>query len=363
MWPAIISAGLSLAGGIFARNDAKKAQRQAQYAHDMAVGKQEQQLVETNARNAQLAEQLRRSKLDVREDTTGTITETTTGGVTRYGRVANSVDVAGMVKAAEAAGFNPLTFLRNGGLAAYMQTDSYDREENDLVRTQSHNLSVHTVTKGHNAVAAAQLASPQTMQYTAAPTSNIPSMGSVVANAAAAGFNQWNADRTRQETQDFQKELLYTQLDAAQRSPYQGSRSFYVPGYTTAGSTTKTVNKPGLGGPSTPEVGDTKVTNPYGTAWGSPRVEPGVIDAEAAEQRYGDIMSNVFGLYNLYQDGMTWLTGKTAAERDKIVKDSIAKYDASQRAQKATPGTASWWSQVQNYLSGIKPPVDFLGGH
>lgn len=299
---ALVTGGISLLGGLFGRSDKKKQERAAAAAQAKAEKANAIAIQDANRVNAGLADVLNQTPLVERRSTS-----------TR-----RSLDVAGMMAAAEASGFNPVTFLQGGGMQAFISEEVYE----DGIST------------GHNAVAAAQLASPQVQQVAPKPTSTAPGLGSVFTNALSAGFGAYQDQKAREDSQNFQKELLNMQLNGIQKANGTGgSRSFYVPSKTTSGSQVTSAGSAGLGSVSKPKPGDTTLTNPH------PRpIDPTIIDTDAYSALYGEPGEYVFGPLNMMHNGIYWLTGTTAEQRanatakvydtvkENVLKPALAKY-------------------------------------
>lgn len=180
--------------------------------------------------------------------------------------VVNRVDYGRMVKDAEAAGFNPLTALRNGGSAGF-------------------------------------------------GVQSMPSMtgNNIWGDTAAAAFNAWNNyDPHAQKRESLSDSLMQAQLANIQadtalkmnpRSLVPKKNSFNVP-VKLAAQTTKGIGlaaaPAGLGSPTIPEAGDVAVTNPFQTM----KVDAKVRDAQNFEDRYGDseLGSMGYGAYVGYSD-------------------------------------------------------------
>lgn len=125
----------------------------------------------------------------------------------------SSVDIAAMMKGAEASGFNPVTFLRNGGLAAYAKS------------TRNYTESV----TGSRAMEAA-LAGSEIFQHGAAPSQmSVPSMGEVFGNALTTGAGQYVSDMNQQQQNNFQMQLMNAQLQGNNRraAQYQATGGKY----------------------------------------------------------------------------------------------------------------------------------------
>lgn len=287
----LLAGGFQLASGLGARQSAKSAQKRQAAEEMMARNQNTDQINRANVINTALGRELLATPETVKERTKGSVTNTS------YSQ--NSVDIAGMMAAAEAAGFNPLTFLRNGGLQAYLRNESKNVTDTDM--------TVTTTRKGHNAVAAFQMMMPQLDLRTPGQVTQVPSMLEVAGKAGSAAFNAYNTEQTRLEAQDFQRALLDKTLEATQYGT-PNSRSFYVPGFSTSGPT---VTRGPQGGGLSIKPGDREYTSP----WPRTGVDPTLPDAEQAESRYGDIAQEIFGLRNLLGDLYFGITGKTSTQQ------------------------------------------------
>jgi hypothetical protein len=167
--------------------------------------------------------------------------------------VKNEVDYEQLRKSAEAAGFNPLTALRNGGSAGFTQT--------------------------HSPVLSAR-------------TSNsiIEGIGAGLSAGVQAAFDYNPLDEQRAE---LELEIMKGQLDNISRA----NKSEYKFGEVPVATGTRNVSVGPL-----PEAGITTVTNPNPVNSGQ-EVHPHFKDAEHSETRYGDLVQEVAGLQNLIADG------------------------------------------------------------
>lgn len=167
--------------------------------------------------------------------------------------VQNTVDYAGMVAGAEAAGFNPLTALRNGGTAGWTK-------------------SVGTTTGG----------------------TSKPTVGASIANAVASGFAAFgNYDPMKAKRDVAEYDLIQAQIGNINQRTAEGARrmtSFEAP--TRRASETVTGMSPAsrpLGGtlktgaPQASELGKKEVSNP----WQNSVIDPTTANASAFEERYG----------------------------------------------------------------------------
>lgn len=182
--------------------------------------------------------------------------------ITRHETTRN-VDFFGMVRAAEAAGFNPLSVLQAGGIAAYTQ-------ENTVIT-------------------APQLWVPPA-----------PREGYSPGGAAASAFGQSvsNIDLSAAYSNYMQGQLAGAQigLTHAQTRSVAG-RSHIAAQRSGGGRQTGPVL---LSVGPEPEAGDRTVTNP----WADFQVHPTYLDAEIFEARYGDseVAQMLYGLRNMWAD-------------------------------------------------------------
>lgn len=320
VWSALLAAGLSAGGslisGLGASASAAKQNRLQAIADAQANQYNEGMIAEVNKQNAalgrDLGKRLLKSKLVETEHVQGSITRTEDSATDNY----SYVDVKGMMDAAEAAGFNPVTFLNAGGMQAYTQTGS----RSHAVSSEITDMMTTRTSKGHNAAAAFQLMaglmSPQAYQRNSTQINRVPSAGEAVGDAISsgskAGFQQYNEDRDR----DLKMELLGKQLDAIQKAsgkPVAGGRSMYIPSTTTSGSTTRNSvggslgTGPAISGPFEKETG--KYTDPWGGQFGM-KVDPKTSDAETKSDRYGDIAEELAGGWNIINDTVYSATGR-----------------------------------------------------
>lgn len=194
---ALIGGAASLVGGLFGKSSADKKDRQ-------------------NARNQQKNDEANRKRVeamnaDVRaraEAAAKVPIVTTTSGFDKSRVITSgSVDIAAMMAAAEKSGFNPVTFLRNGGMAAYAKsvTDT-DRKYGET----------QTVTGAHAMDAA--LAGQQIFQSAAPYQNQAPGYGEVFGNALTTGANLWVQDYNQKQQNAFQMQLMNAQLAGNNRA-------------------------------------------------------------------------------------------------------------------------------------------------
>lgn len=269
VWMALAAGAISLASGYFSSQSAKKTAKKQQMAHAWA------QIMQNEA-----AAEAQRSY------------------------EAKPVDIKQMMKDAEEAGFNPVTWLQAGAMQTY------------------------------NRLGAVQLGMPQ---YSPSPVTHVPGNGEIFANAAGAAFNVYRDDLKTEQAQTFQKSLFGATMSGAQagKKAGKGPSSFYVPATVTHGSASTNRNALGLsGGPTKPDVGDTTYTNP----WSFFKVDPTIRDADAHSTRYGE---------SELGETEVWLANKMG---DFMYNATGLNRD--QRWQR----TKSWAGSVNEYFGGLVSP-------
>lgn len=152
-------------------------------------------------------------------------TQTQTGGV----------DFKRLIKDAEAAGFNPVTYLNAGGLGAYAWTKG--RSETKYGANQQVSTAYGGVTTTYNEhVFDASLVGLSKTPYHvyqkgSAPINTAPSGAEAFAGAIGAGVNTYLAAQQQQDQNAFQRDLMYGQLQGTQRMTHTQPtmRSFTAP--------------------------------------------------------------------------------------------------------------------------------------
>lgn len=149
-----------------------------------------------------------------------------------------------------------------------------------------------------------------------APTAQVPSTMEAFGGALTAGVNTFLSDRRVAQSQDFQREMLNTQISAIQRNGGRPTSAMGVPAsqrtffgsgqlpYAVTAGPIGSAKSTGELGFSVPEPGKAEVTSPWG--YGT-RVNPNVMDAGAYTQRYGEAEVAEMGIwgYNTAQD-LSW---------------------------------------------------------
>lgn len=306
-----LAGGFKLLEGLGASQSAK-SQRKRQAANDMVATLTNQQAVkDVNKANYKLGQQLGKELKNTKEVTTevhsGRDTVTSAG----------SVDYEQMMKDAEAAGFNPVTWVNAGGLSAYSRN----------VTTSDYGSTVTTTRTGHNAGIVAQikasLMSPQLFQMQSSQVPLVPNATQAIGQAGQAAVNTFAQQDAMQQSQDFQREMLSMSLDAyAKRA--QSNKFGMVPNFSTSGGAT-VKGSPGLTGitgrTQPLELGDNPtVTNPNAPHWLFPLVDPTYPDVKTMTDREGE--SEFFETFNSGMSklndmiyNITGLTSKERAER------------------------------------------------
>lgn len=337
---ALIAGGLSLVSGFGGQSSAKK-QAKKQRAYDLeARAYNEHQTKLKNRANKKLGQKLLKQKETTTTTTKGTESTVVDSAQHNY----SFVDTKAMMEAAEASGFNPVTWLNAGGMQAYTQTGSIGRTSSLSATDMKETIT----RKGHNAAAAYALMSPESALVTASQATNIPSTAEVLGNAGKAAFDVYRQDQARQQSQDFQRELLNLQLGAMQKakgdpgSTVNRTISNGTPSYSTnGGTTTRGGVASGTGGlssgHSSPNVGvnspnqkwdiqQPEQVNPFfDMGW---KTNPNMPAASSVEDYLGDVGGSAYGAVKLADDLVYNATGGKAGFFD------IQKYGALKTFQK-----------------------------
>lgn len=278
-----LSFGSSLLSGLGARQSAKKQQKmQAAYEYQNYMQQQEDNRanrdfqIEYDARRYEIGNDLRDWSQYYRDRSEGTA----------------------MVNDANRAGFNPVTWINAmGGMYQQMQAGG---------------LSLLSE--------AAQYRTPSLWQQQSymqnAPTAQVPSMMEAVGGALQSGVNTFLSDRRVTQSQDFQREMLQTQISAIQRNGGRptsaigvpaSQRTFFgsgqLPYAVTAGAAVAGRSPPPPPGQGGYEGDAVKITSPFASlGWYS---WPRAPNTEAVGERYGEegIVQGLTGnVYIPYKD-------------------------------------------------------------
>lgn len=241
----------------------------------------------------------------------------------------NRVDYKRMVKDAEAAGFNPLTVLRNGGSAGFS--------------TQVHH-----------------------------PALSSGGIGDVL----ATGINAFASyDPMAESRAELEYQLVQEQLKSVQRSNRNEMRSFNVPQHT---GTSARYSSGGFSGSvplarSNGSGGTLAVTDPWTGSIFDPflKVHPGLPDADTGSTRYGEIIEMLGGIGIL--GGDLAYSGYKAANKTGNVDKAVNEFNAATRdireykrdmrksaanafAKASVPSRAKpYYPDMQDYLRGQGP--------
>lgn len=300
---ALVQGGLSMIGSLFGGASAKRAANQQMQLQDRLnendARRQLGLLQSQNFETWRINEYIREYNADVmanhstNESENKRIEQSSTN-------TTGSIDFKRMIADAEAAGFNPVTVLRAGGLAGYstqntqFYSDIFESSKSKQARDVMTFLAPPDVpVMGYNG----QVQSIQ-------PTNPI---GDGI-NAALQYFN--NFDPTKEQRRQLEMGLTKAQIEnlnsETKRNLLMQVPSFTGGGRTTGGGFSGFVNSVfGQHSQDSPysKEGERSVTNPFPTNSGL-KVNPNVIDAELGEARYGDneLFSTLMGAYNAYSD-------------------------------------------------------------
>lgn len=346
MLPALaiagISGALSLGKSFFGSQDAKKAAKEAQRAQDLAFIAASNEAMRARVESSKL-QQANRAAVAVGNQRNRAAVAATNAANRKLGQeylARPSVDMSRLVADAEAAGFNPLSYLRSGAASLY---------------SKQVNLPGY------------QMMMPQTFQESVFQWSDLPGMptpapavprpstsaGSMLFQAGSDAFGAFVSQSRIESQQDLQRELLQKSLDGVAKGKKAGSKSSgsfgFVPGSVTMGGTVTDKGSLALARPGTPEKGDVKVTNP----WTNYSVDPSQRDASAFTDRYGE--GEIAETLLLLKQGATdfWynVTGMTDAQRTEWANKNVTWDNAK-------PGGAwdQWhwkqWQAATNKLDG-----------
>lgn len=352
MIPALMMGALSFGGSLISGLGAKQASakqgRLQMMADANARAENERQLAVVN----EARERLGREMLAVpEEEYSASSSRSSSRGW---------VDTDAMMAAAERSGFNPVTWLNAGGMAAYARSETTSDVENYGWR------------RGHNAADAFKLMVPE---YALSQASQVPqqhSSMSAFGGALSAGVNAFGTQYRADQAYDLQSQRLAAMAKGnvvqgmglsaggGQMTATLGSRS---PGNT--GGTGGTGTVAGLSPfayPSQWEQGKVEVTNPH-RIWS---VDGSVSDAEAQETRYGDLAQEVFGISNVFQDGVKTLTGRSPREWGIVSGMNIGDYN---QGGGFTDTVSRWWnsptsvssSRLPGFSGSVQPYSPFAG--
>lgn len=269
-----------------------------------------------------------------------------------------------MVKAAERNGFNPLTVLRSGGLSAY-------------ATSQNTGYSISRgVSRGRNSQStSAPLGSAiaGAAQSIGAAVGDIGSSTAQGASDAWAGLRTVTTDPVVAKAQEY--DLVQQQLKSG---PGPGTTTEDGGNPYLPGSSTWWQNTPPLGYDAKkvsgllPTFEAPTVTNPVHPETGF-RANPWAMDAEMAETRYGDILSNVAGVYNVGAD-LYWnreliankLVESAYTPEDRKIVEGVMKevnpyVDSLKDTWDAIPPVVNSVTQAAVKKIQGEPPMSYIG--
>jgi len=318
MLAAVASAGASLIGGLLDKKSNEKAantafryqidlNNQAMYTQQILTGEQNKQVANLNHAVNLFNEKIDATNADIlKNHSTSKSTQTDTVDTASYG----GIDFGKLVKDAEAAGFNPLTVLRAGGAAGYSYSTGSTRSTSTLEQTAARDLLGHMT----------YFAPPQPGQANHPGTAPVAAASNAWSNAMQTGLNVWqqgNADRLAQARLDLEGKVAQAQIvNLGSETALNNANTKYrlsIPSWTGSSTRTSTGGFGGairsavtgtsgkLGAPSVPDVGKTEITNPF--PYGSGMTVNGSLkNAEAYEDRWGDVAASIIGAGNLIVD-------------------------------------------------------------
>jgi len=277
----------------------------------------------------------------------------------------SSVDYQGLVDSSRAAGFNPLTALRNGGAAGFQVTNTpfltsnpqFVTWQNRVNNQNRYNDQVYNNQMlGYNSNAQWQRDTynhsvsvlENNSRYEQASRTHWANAFTQIAGSALR-FNP--AGQAQAATRRvLENRLLVSEIGRNNRSnrySLQPSQAVapsaeWLPGQALPGQVDYNDI---LSQRLNPTAGKVTVTNP----WTSGEVNPGYLDAETFEQRYGDVAQEIAGARNAFADAYTNIGGY-------LTLDYFDTHDARGRAQ----SLANWSLtrklnyQKSNYWSSLR---------
>lgn len=311
-----LAGGLSALSG-FGQKQSVASQNKRQMAHDRLIA--EANLAQSDEDN-EIRERLGRELLTIPEVTTEVVQDNrwqrrTTSGGSRSDS-GGDIDIARFMAAGEAAGFNPVTWLNSGAISAYARSWTDASNWSDDFLQHGGEATTTTTKTGHNAADAFKLMNPETFQMGTTQIQREPSSMEILGNAGTAALSMYNNLNNQQASRDFQTSQLDRQLAAmAQRgggggviaNGVPGTSVTYGPSANSGGNASKNAGLTGLPNPAGWEAGKTEVTNPW-VAW---RVDPRSADAQNVEDRYAEVVSNIYGVYSVANDAVLNTSGTT----------------------------------------------------
>lgn len=353
MLQALLAGGLSLLSGLGAQSSAKSQQKR-QAAYDEAARQYNEMWTRaTNEKKEALGRELL------------TIPHT----VDELESSRSSYDIDRFRADGEKLGYNPVTWLRSGALSGYGLTDTASSKYET----------------GQNAAAAFALMVPDTPTTTATQAVKVPSTMQAIGDAGTAALNVYRADEKQAASQAFQTTLLEKQLAAIGAGKQNGS-FFSGTGAPTIGSAGTAMvgglagsrRSSGARGGGTlssgssdpldkydPKAEEAQFTNPW--SWKGSTIDTQSPDAQSYEDRYGNIIAEIAGGYNLASDSLKNQTGKSIPQWVTMGYDRLnAAFPAGSKQLPANAGVSDYFSyvtrNVPNYGDYFRPQPDLTSG-
>lgn len=177
----------------------------------------------------------------------------------------SGVDIDRMMADADRAGFNPETWLQAGALQAYGFSDVAETNPAEAFRMMLQTPALST----------------------ASQAVKVPNALEAIGDAGTVALNMYRQDSARQDSQDFQRQMLDLQIGAYNKRGSSGSLFGSIPRMTTSGGTTSgpSFTLAGISGLGLhqPEPGKSMYTNPYDNG-----AIDKVPDGGVWAQRYGE---------------------------------------------------------------------------
>lgn len=314
-----LSGGLSFMSGIGSQQASAKQGRLQQMEDARAFIANTQRQEELNAARAALGERL----LKEEEKTVTTTADNSWQNTAQW----SDVDISGFMAAGEKAGFNPVTWLNSGALSLFARSNALTTNGGEVTQTQTRT--------GHNAADAYKIMMPDMVMEQASQIPKPVSTMEVLGNAGQAALSTYKDLYKQDKSQQFQTNLLDRQLAAMAQArggggivPGTGGLISYGPSASAGGMTGGGASLSGGGSkavtanPYPGERGKKEVTNPHDRY----KIDKNLANAEAYEDRYAEIMSNVYGMSNALQDTITQVTGKNLRDWGRHYGMNIGDY-------------------------------------
>lgn len=350
-----LSMGGSLLSGIGQKQASAKQARLQMIADAQAREANERTLAEVNRKREELGREMltvpeeRYEKQDLYDRTTTTVRDTDDGWI----------DVDGMMAAAEASGLNPYTFMQLGGLSAYS-----NRVRNSFTDSlREYGGEVYSRVTGANAAEAYKLMAPE---FQLASASQVPQQHSALSafgGALTAGANTFGTQYRANQSYDLNQQ----KLDLAGQqlalgltgqnglATVLGSQSGGGGGVTSnaRSGATKAAGLSDLPYPDKWEADPPKVTNPLYRGF----IDSKSPNAEAGEDRYGEVGEFLFGMRNLVSDGVRNVTGRGLEDWGTAAGMNIGSYKKPEDTSWG-PAFSRWWNSPTALPTRLMTPSE-----